>query len=237
MPWTITLNCGRKKSPRFRRRTIRRVRWEFKRYQPFMNLQEIDEADSGNEHSWLRKDFREYKWCNFRTRVPIGVGRIGWRTDKPTTIFGHKGIAKLTPHRPISKVPIWRRWNRRKRLVMYNNHLTRLGARGGKLALRKRYHAEYIRKLSRDVHEEVDGNGETALIHGDFNTRREPKIHPRQRVLMHRGLDWIIVVEPEKPRKGKPKVHVDVKQKRVVPMNIDGHDVLAVKFGMKLHKV
>lgn len=229
MVWIGTCNIGRNKTIATRETAIRKV---CRAYHGITGWQEIDEGDAGDEHAVLKGAMPNFSWANFSSREPIGAPR-GWKLTAQRYVKTSKGIAGVSPQRGISEGFYQSRWSKRKRFAVLNNHPI-AGAHtkpGQKMeAARTKAWEEHDAKLRARIDYYVK-LGVDVVVTGDFNHPKMPKLHPRQRTLVHSGLDYILLI----PGKGSP-LRWTKKATKTVALNIDGHKGHAVRMKIKIAK-
>lgn len=202
---------------------------------PLVGWQEIDEADLADEHQLLAEVFRPgghragaehatlarsfargYTHAGFATATPISVppGLVVRRQHVDKTCEGRR---KVTPHRvcvqALIDVPELRDW---PAFLDLNGHLP--------------LHAPDLWREAhqawREISDDWRAGGWTQLTQRDTNWRQPmPKLDAWERPLLVEGVDRITTV---RGRLGR-LLHVEVLDRRIVQLSIDGHDADGAK--------
>lgn len=209
MPLLISANLGRHVDNAEFLANVRRLDEEAGRGVVFAP-QEVDEADAPDEHAGLRRLLPGLRWAGWATHEPIGLGER-WTSLRTGVVKGSRGLARLSPARTITEVVA--RHESGAALVVLNLHYPR---RDPRLWLRwqqlRRAHRARIRYW-------VD-RGYSVVWLADVNRTRFARLHPDERTVAHRGLDWIRFI----PAPGGARMRV--LETGTIDMSIDGHDAV-----------
>jgi hypothetical protein len=180
----------------------------------FYGLQEIDEADAPDERGDLLREFRStHRFAGTQTAVPILVPR-SWAIHARHVHHASDGVAGLSPHRVINQAVVHPVARRDRKAVALNTHF---GRDIPQLA-RARADAD---KVLRDRLEHWSGRrGLPSWLTADLNSRRYPKLAPREKRFVSAGLDVIRGYEPvpKRPR-------IELLDRGTINLTIDGHDL------------
>lgn len=179
-----------------------------------IGFQEIDEADTPDEHEIIDKAMHRGNFAGWQTHTPI-KRPFRWRIAGESVIPACKGLAHLTPHKSIVETHLFHEDSDRH-LIVLNVHFPR---RDPRLWSRRR-------QCRRKLRERLDhwwGLGFTVVWMGDTNTPRMRSVHPRERTLTAGRIDYIRVLEhPNGPR-------AEIRQTGTVQLSIDDHDAQWVR--------
>lgn len=199
----ITVNEGRKQS-------VQQTRADFetiKRLKGIVGFQEIDEADTANEHALLKGVLGPTNELVGMTHyVPIAVPKRQYKVVASREIFGTGGVAHYSPARFFTVVLVKRKksltdtlLNREQKVfVVINTHYP-AGAyhgdrpRGAENELQKHWDEQY--KKHRELMKDYVDKGFTVFWTGDSNRASMPKTHPREVQVVTAGIDNICYVE------------------------------------------
>lgn len=207
MPLFVSANLGRHVDTAEFLANVRRIDDEAGRG-AVIGFQEIDEADTPNEHAGLRKVLDGFDFAGWETREPIAFGDR-WQIRRHDVTKGAPGLARLSPARTITEALAVHHSG--AELVFLGLHYPRndprLRVRWSDLRTRHKERIDYHHALRR-----------TVVWFSDVNRVRFTPLHPAERTLAHKGLDWIRVVEhPD-------GAQVDVEDTGLINLTIDGHD-------------
>lgn len=216
----VTANLGRHVGVEEFRRNAQKVKNRF-RDRAIIGFQEIDEADTPDEHRIIKDMFgKEVAWAGWETHVPIVVPQP-YRMIHEKAIPVAAGLDKQSPARQVVEAVI--EHPARPRLdpvVVLDLHFPRKHP-----ALTSR-RADALEGLT----ERVDfwqERGRTVLVVSDTNGMGLSKIHKRFRRIGGEGIDWIGLVEHPKGTQVIPQ------ETGSIDLTIDGHNAWWVKFSMQ----
>ncbi|GAW54758.1 hypothetical protein [Nocardioides sp. PD653] len=207
----VTANLGRHVNTAEFLRNVRAIDDEAGRG-TVIGFQEIDEADTPNEHHGLRRVLNGFTWAGWDTREPIAFGDR-WKIEHDEVVKAAAGLkigrVGLSPARTITDTVATHASGAELAFldVHYPRNDPRLLSRWRDV---RRAHVDRI-----DYHQ---AQGCSAVWFSDVNRRSFPLLHPAERTLAHHGLDWIRFVP-----------HPDGAQLRVedtgsIDLTIDGHE-------------
>lgn len=192
----VCANWGRGYAPGEFRANVEAVlgRTEEREYVVLL-LQEIDEADSENEHKVIREELPDgctlVQWW---TREPIVVWpgievkreRKAMTMDQGSAIGANKGTG---PRRFFTSCIIVIEG---LRIGIGNQHPHKLDRKSSKANQKivKKARAEGVRVTREEVHALV-ALSQMCVYGGDMNDPDYPRVHPKEQVAMERGLDTI----------------------------------------------
>lgn len=216
MPLFITANLGRHVDVQEFLTNVRAIDDEAGRG-TVIGFQEIDEADTPNEHAGLRQVLGEaFGFAGWPTRVPIAYGDR-WRKVREDVVKASRGLVRLSPARVITEVVLEHADG--SVLVFLDVHFPRKDPR---LFSRWRSVRAKLRARIAYWHE----RGFTVVWTGDANRVHLERLHPGERTLAHHGLDWIRCVE----HPAGAQVHVV--DSGSIDLTIDGHDAQWVRVAL-----
>ena len=181
-----------------------------------IGFQEIDEADTPNEHHGLRQVLDGYSWAGWSTREPLALGGR-WTVHRDDVRKGAPGLERLSPARTITEADA--RHASGAELTFLDLHYPRNDPR-----LLSRWNQ--LRAAHQDRVLASIARGRTVVWFSDVNRVRFPKFHPAERTLAHHGLDWIRCVE----HPAGAQVHVV--DSGSIDLTIDGHDAQWVRVAL-----
>jgi hypothetical protein len=182
-----------------------------------IGFQEIDELDTPNEHHGLRTVLDGFDFAGRDTREPIALGPR-WTKHHDNVTKGAPGLARLSPARTITETLAVHHSG--AELVFLNLHYPRNDP-----ALLERW--QQLRAAHRERINRHHAEGRTVVWFSDVNRTRFTPLHPAERTLAHKGLDWIRCVEHPK------SAQLNVVDHGLIPLSIDGHDAPWVR--VELH--
>lgn len=207
MPLFVSANLGRHVNTAEFLANVRRIDDEAGRG-AVIGFQEIDEDDTPNEHHGLRAVLDDFAFAGWDTRVPIAFGDK-WSKAREGVVQAAPGLARLSPARVITETLL--EHDNGAEVAFLNLHFPRNDPR----LLSRWFSVE--RKLQARLGWWHD-RGITTAWTTDANRVRLPAMHPAERTLAHKGLDWIRCVEhPD-------GAQFDVVDTGVIALTIDGHD-------------
>lgn len=220
----VTANIGRGVPPAVRRDNIVRVRHGFPG--AIIGWQEIDEADTGDEHAMLAKTFGpdHYRNVGFEHAVPISVP-APWEVIDADVTEACKFLPHATPNRYIvsalSKHP-----DLAEPVVFMDGHypLARLGGKEGAARWADTQRAWVVKAA------EWHRAGHTIFTTRDTNRLHNmPKVHQLERQLLPNAIARVSVIPGSVSvvRRGTPR-HVN--------LTIDGHDAKGVDLVLSVKK-
>lgn len=220
MPLFITGNLGRHVDVAEFLANVRAIDEEAGRG-TVIGFQEIDEADTPNEHAGLRAVLGAFfAFAGWLTRVPIAYGDR-WSARRETVTKAARGLARLSPARVITEALL--EHANGALLVVLNLHFPRKDPR---LLGRWRSVEARLRKRIAYWH----ARGVTVVWMADANRVRLAPLHKLERTLAHHGLDWIRCIEhPD-------GVQLEVVDTGSIDLTIDGHDAQWARVKMHLPK-
>ena len=213
----FTANIGRKDSPGQREQNIRKVKQGTKELpNVIVGWQEIDEADTGNEHGMLKEVWPHQRFGAMSTAVPV-------LSNRPVEMYKVQitktcdGRAQVSPTRFCVQAILH---IGDLRLVHLNGHYP--------------YNAPDLRRECNAKWREIANlwfdKGWSIVTTRDTNWHgRMPKLHPRERLLTPAGaIDRITVIEKD--------ITFRVARRHRINLNIDGHDAVGVTLTLKGRK-
>lgn len=215
MPTFIQANLGRHVTAG---EFIANVRWLAGKATPgtVLSFNEIDEADTPNEHRDLARHLLGVDWSGWHSREPVGFGSA-WEVVSSTVLPGCPGLVRLSPARTITRTEARHNGVPVVHLALhYPRRHPLLASRWKQL---RRVHAEL-------VHDEV-AQGNTVVWSADVNRLDFVPLHPKERTIARKGLDVIRVIE------APGGAQVEVTASGVHQLSIDGHDAPWAR--VKLH--
>jgi hypothetical protein len=207
MPLLVTANLGRHVDTAEFLRNVRSIDDDAGRG-TIIGFQEIDEADTPNEHHGLRQVLDGFDFAGWDTRVPIAFGDR-WSKVQENIVQAARGLARMSPARVITETLL--EHDNGSTLAVLNLHFPRNDPR-----LLTRW-ASVERKLEQRLAWWHD-RGVTAVWTADANRVRLGPMHPVERTLAHHGLDWVRCVEHPNG------AQLYVEQTGSINLTLDGHD-------------
>lgn len=210
----FTANIGRKETAQHRKDNLRRLKHATMDMENLLiGFQEIDEADSGDEHGMLDSLWPSRQWSGFGDATPVLITRaLNRRTARVSKTC--EGRAHVTPHRvcvqSVCEIGDYK-------FVHMNGHYPFNAP-----DLRRDCNREWTRL----AHEWFE-RGFTVITTRDTNWHGNmPKLHPKERLLTKAGaIDRITVIEN--------KIKVRVSKRHRVNLTIDGHDAVGLTLNLK----
>lgn len=210
----FTANIGRTSTAEQRQVNLRRIKDTVKTLDSVVvGWQEIDEADTGDEHAMLTQLWPRQVFAGFGTAVPQ-LFNMPVIPQKSRVTVTSEGRAKVSPTRfcvqTIAEVGPYK-------VVFMNGHYPFNAP-----DLRRQCNREWTR-LAHDWHEQ----GYPVITTRDTNWHgRVPKLHPRERLLTPSGIDRITFI----PASG---VTARVNKRHKINLTIDGHDAIGLTLSLK----
>jgi hypothetical protein len=173
-----------------------------------LNLQEVDEDDTPNEHHGFHHEMLELDWAGWETREPIGFGK-NWTIEDQQVTKGSPGVRRLSPARTITEAVAK---HKSGLLVAFlNTHYPRNSPE-----LLDEW--KQLRQVHVQRTEHYFERGITSVSSTDANRVSFMPLHHGDRILAHRGLDWIRCTEhPD-------GTQLEVIKRFSIDLTIDGHD-------------
>ncbi|GAW50628.1 MULTISPECIES: hypothetical protein [unclassified Nocardioides] len=177
-----------------------------------IGFQEIDEADTPNEHHGLRRVLEDFTWAGWQTREPIGFGDR-WKIQRDEVVKAATGLkvgrVGLSPARTITDAVATHTSG--AELAFLDVHYPRNDPR-----LLSRWRDVRQAHADRIAHHHAEGR--TVVWFSDVNRRSFMPLHRAERTLAHHGLDWVRCVEhPD-------GAQIEVLARGSIDLTIDGHD-------------
>lgn len=216
----VTANIGRGYFRGEARVNITKVRHGFGTT-PLVGWQEIDEADTADEHKILGHIFGPNTYDNvaFRQAVPISVPQP-WGVIHSDVVKACDFIPKATPNRWIVSA-VCQHPDLPEPVVFMNGHynLPRLGGKTGKQRWKDCQAAWEAKTL--EWHRE----GLNVVTTRDSNRlRRMPKLHPLERQLLPNAIVRVSLIPHP-----KSALKITAGPQRVVDLSIDRHEAKGVE--------
>jgi hypothetical protein len=216
MPLFVSANLGRHVDTAEFLRNVRALDDEAGRG-TVIGFQEIDEADTPNEHAGLRKVLGDdFDFAGRDTRVPIAFGDK-WSKVQEDVIKAAHGLARLSPARVITETLL--EHDNGCTLAVLDLHFPRNDPR-----LLTRW-VSVERKLEQRL-DWWNHRGISAVWTADANRVHLAPMHPDEVTLVHHGLDWIRAVE----HPDGAQLHVE--DTGLINLTIDGHDAPWVRLSL-----
>lgn len=171
--------------------------------------QEIDEADTPNEHQGMRLVLGDdFSFAGWKTHEPIAFG-AAWEVLEERVVKGASGLARLSPARTITEAIA--RYGKTE-IVALGMHYPRNDPR-----LLSRW--QQLREAHHDLIAHHHDKGRTVVWGSDVNRSQFTLLHRDEYTLARQGLDWIRCIEA-------PSAHnlIEPRGTGVVNLTIDGHN-------------
>ena len=226
MSIVVGANIGRGVSAAVARRNIVKIRRAF-HVDPLVLWQEIDEADTPDEHGLIRKAYvPHYAQANFGLKEPISVPLTEFDLVHADFTKIMDGVARskpgpASPTRFISKaIVVPKGLNHHHEVAVLDTHFPNFEPNDPRWK-------HCLDALIAEVHAEHQ-SGRTVIWEGDLNANRPsnvPKVHPKERRVHATANDFMGIVP------GSTRVVVHGKGK--VNLTIDGHDAIWMRAEFK----
>ncbi|NIK55119.1 hypothetical protein [Kribbella shirazensis] len=227
----ITANIGRKRLGA-REAAIRAVRNGDPGHRPLVGWQEISEGDSGEPAMISRHFGPNYRNAFLRDpgsfRVPISVPRQ-WKILASKRTFVHGGIAHVTPPRWINEVMLEHVNHPGLKFALINSHYI-ANAYNGDRKPHLRDEWDRHKKLHRERVLAHHAKGHLVIWTADTNNPNYDRAtgQDSERKVFANGIDRINWLP------GDGKVRLDLLGKKIIPLNVDGHDARLALFRIRL---
>ncbi|KOX05601.1 MULTISPECIES: hypothetical protein [Micromonospora] len=192
---------------------------------PLVGWQEIGEGDGDTkEKGWINGQFgpryRNVHLDDGGHRVPISVPRV-YDVLRADVTAVHEGKAHVSPNRVISEVLLAAHDDAALQFAFLNTHFV-AGAHNGRTDPEEAWRRNRWARHFDVLHDRIaswNARGYPVIWTGDTNRDPMPKLFPAKETrAFATGIDQIGWLQ------GTNGVQIQLRKRKVIPMNVDGHD-------------